>query len=31
MRAAHKNMNLDDSHFNAVAENLVASLKELGI
>jgi len=26
MRAAHKNMNLDDDHFEAVAEDLAATL-----
>lgn len=31
MREAHKNMNLTEEHFNAVAENLVGTLKELGV
>lgn len=31
MRAAHKKMNLTEEHFNAVAECLVASLKELNV
>ena len=31
MRAAHKHMNLNETHFNAVAENLVATLKELEV
>ena len=31
MRAAHKHMNLEDSHFGAVAENLAKTLKELGV
>lgn len=31
MRAAHSKMKLTDEHFNAVAENLVASLKELNV
>ncbi len=31
MREAHKGMNLTEEHFNAVAENLVATLKELNV
>ncbi len=31
MRAAHQHMNLTDEHFNAVAENLVATLQELNV
>ena len=31
MREAHKHMNLTMDHFNAVAENLVATLKELEV
>ena len=31
MREAHKHMNLTEVHFNAVAENLVATLKELNV
>lgn len=31
MREAHKHMNLTEEHFNAVAENLVATLKELNV
>jgi hemoglobin len=31
MREAHKHMSLTEEHFNAVAENLVATLKELGV
>ena len=31
MRAAHKNMGLGDDHFNAVAEDLGATLVELGL
>jgi len=31
MRAAHKGMNLNDEHFGAVAECLVATLKELSV
>jgi len=31
MREAHKNMSLTEEHFNAVAENLVGTLKELGV
>ncbi len=31
MRDAHKNMSLDEGHFGAVAENLVATLQELGV
>lgn len=31
MREAHKHMNLTEEHFNAVAENLVASLKDLEV
>lgn len=31
MREAHKNMSLDEGHFGAVAENLVATLQELGV
>ncbi len=31
MREAHKHMNLTEEHFNAVAENLVATLKELEV
>lgn len=31
MRAAHKHMDLTEEHFTAVAENLVATLEELGV
>ena len=31
MREAHKHMALTETHFNAVAENLVATLKELDV
>lgn len=31
MREAHKNMNLTEAHFNAVAGHLVATLEELGV
>lgn len=31
MREAHKHMNLTEEHFNAVAENLVATLNELSV
>lgn len=31
MREAHKHMNLTEEHFGAVAECLVATLKELGV
>ncbi len=31
MREAHKNMNLTETHFNAVVENLAATLTELGV
>jgi len=31
LRAAHKQMALDDTHFGAIAESLVATLKELGV
>ena len=31
MREAHKHMKLTEEHFNAVAENLVATLKELNV
>lgn len=31
MREAHKNMNLTEEHFNAVAENLVETLNELNV
>lgn len=31
MREAHKHMHLTDVHFGAVAENLVATLQELGV
>ncbi len=31
MREAHKRMNLTEEHFNAVAENLVATLKDLNV
>ena len=31
LREAHKSMDLNDTHFNAVAENLVETLKELGV
>ncbi|GGA62967.1 group 1 truncated hemoglobin [Neiella marina] len=31
MREAHKHMNLTEEHFNAVAENLVGTLQELGV
>ncbi|KAL4492064.1 hypothetical protein ABPG72_008485 [Tetrahymena utriculariae] len=31
MAEAHKGMNLQDSHFNAIIENLAATLKELGV
>ena len=31
MREGHKHMNLTEEHFNAVAENLVATLQELSV
>jgi hemoglobin len=31
MREGHKDMNLTEEHFNAVAENLVATLEELNV
>lgn len=31
MRAAHAKMNLTEEHFNAVVENLAATLQELGV
>ncbi len=31
MREGHKHMNLNEGHFNAVVENLAATLKELGV
>lgn len=31
MRAAHAKMQLTEEHFNAVVENLAATLKELGV
>ena len=31
MRKAHEDLSLEESHFNAIAENLVATLKELKI
>lgn len=31
MREAHKNMSLNEEHFNAVAENLVSTLTELSV
>lgn len=31
MREAHKHMNLNEDHFNAVANHLVATLQELGV
>ena len=31
LREAHKSMNLTEEHFNAVAENLVATLNELTV
>jgi hemoglobin len=31
MRAAHKDMGLTDDHFNAVAENLTATLRDLKV
>ena len=31
MREGHKHMNLDESHYNAVVENLAATLTELGV
>ncbi len=31
MREAHKHMSLTEEHFNAVAENLVGTLQELGV
>ena len=31
MRAAHKNMNLGEMHFSAIAEDLTSTLKELGV
>jgi hemoglobin len=31
MRKAHADMNLKEEHFNAIAENLVATLKDLKI
>jgi hemoglobin len=31
MREAHKHMSLNETHFNAVVENLAATLTELGV
>jgi hemoglobin len=31
MREGHKHMNLTEEHFNAVAENLIATLEELNV
>ncbi len=31
LREGHKHLNLNEGHFNAVAENLVATLKELSV
>ncbi|HAD10699.1 MAG TPA: group 1 truncated hemoglobin [Porticoccaceae bacterium] len=31
MREAHKHMNLNEGHFNAVAEDLIATLEELNV
>ncbi len=31
MREAHKHMNLNETHFDAVVENLAATLTELGV
>ena len=31
MRGAHAGMGIDDGHFNAVVENLAATLQELGV
>jgi hemoglobin len=31
LREAHKDLNLDDGHFDAVAEHLQATLEELGV
>jgi hemoglobin len=31
MRAAHKHMNLTETHFDAVIENLATTLQELGV
>ncbi|MBQ0795868.1 group 1 truncated hemoglobin [Zhongshania sp.] len=31
MRSAHAGMGIDDGHFNAVVENLAATLRELGV
>jgi hemoglobin len=31
MREGHKHMNLTEEHFNAVAENLIATLEELSV
>lgn len=31
MREAHKHMNLSEGHFNAVAEDLIATLEELDV
>ncbi len=31
MREAHRNMSLTDAHFDAVVENLAATLSELGV
>lgn len=31
MAEAHKGMNLNDMHFNAIIENLATTLKELGV
>ncbi len=31
MREAHKHMNLNEGHFNAVAEDLIATLEELDV
>ena len=31
MREGHKHMNLNETHFNAVVENLASTLQELGV
>jgi hemoglobin len=31
MRAAHKHMNINETHFDAVVENLATTLEELGV
>ena len=31
LRVAHRNMKLDDNHFNAIAESLISALKQLNV